>query len=168
MWAASSWGRYWGWDPKEVWSLIAFLGYLAILHVRINRERGRWWAWSIGLILGVALFVIVVPRLSPLTSGKILALAGTAIAMVVFVVSYGRFATALKSVLCFWLIIMTYVGVNYVLGIGLHSYGFGTGAVVRHLFLVGGIDLALVLVCCAIYIVRRRPLPSGAPIAAGA
>ena len=30
MWAASSWGRYWGWDPKEVWSLVAFLAYMAI------------------------------------------------------------------------------------------------------------------------------------------
>ncbi len=34
VWAASSWGRYWGWDPKEVWSLIAFLAYMAILHGR--------------------------------------------------------------------------------------------------------------------------------------
>jgi ABC-type transport system involved in cytochrome c biogenesis permease subunit len=31
MWAASSWGRYWGWDPKEVWSLVAFLAYMTIL-----------------------------------------------------------------------------------------------------------------------------------------
>ena len=37
MWAASSWGRYWGWDPKEVWSLVAFLAYMAILHARAER-----------------------------------------------------------------------------------------------------------------------------------
>ena len=37
MWASSSWGRYWGWDPKEVWSLVAFLAYMAILHARFER-----------------------------------------------------------------------------------------------------------------------------------
>ena len=47
IWAASSWGRYWGWDPKEVWSLVAFLAYMAILHARSDvqiqrlRRRGR-------------------------------------------------------------------------------------------------------------------------------
>ncbi len=40
VWAASSWGRYWGWDPKEVWSLVAFLAYLAILHGRLDRLFG--------------------------------------------------------------------------------------------------------------------------------
>lgn len=39
--AASSWGRYWGWDPKEVWSLIAFLAYMAILHAR-GQQIGRF------------------------------------------------------------------------------------------------------------------------------
>jgi len=34
VWADYSWGRFWGWDPKETWSLIALLGYLAILHAR--------------------------------------------------------------------------------------------------------------------------------------
>ena len=34
LWAAYSWGRFWGWDPKEVWALIALLGYLAVLHAR--------------------------------------------------------------------------------------------------------------------------------------
>lgn len=34
-WAAESWGRFWGWDPKEVWALIALLGYLIILHCRL-------------------------------------------------------------------------------------------------------------------------------------
>ena len=39
VWANASWGRYWGWDSKEVWSLIAFLAYLAILHLRIDRQQ---------------------------------------------------------------------------------------------------------------------------------
>jgi ABC-2 type transport system permease protein len=34
VWASYSWGRFWGWDPKETWALIATLGYLAILHGR--------------------------------------------------------------------------------------------------------------------------------------
>jgi len=35
VWADYSWGRFWGWDPKETWALIADLGYLAILHAKI-------------------------------------------------------------------------------------------------------------------------------------
>ena len=62
---------------------------------------------------------------------------------------------------------MTYVGVNYVLGIGLHSYGFGTGAVVRYLFLVGGIDLALIALCSIVYLARRPSAdPAPAPLPA--
>ena len=34
IWADSAWGRFWGWDPKEVWALIALLVYLAVLHAR--------------------------------------------------------------------------------------------------------------------------------------
>lgn len=35
IWADYSWGRFWGWDPKETWALIADVGFLAILHGRI-------------------------------------------------------------------------------------------------------------------------------------
>lgn len=38
VWADYSWGRFWGWDPKETWSLIAFVIYMAILH-------GRYTSW---------------------------------------------------------------------------------------------------------------------------
>lgn len=34
VWANYSWGRFWGWDPKETWALIALLGYLMVLHGR--------------------------------------------------------------------------------------------------------------------------------------
>jgi cytochrome c-type biogenesis protein CcsB len=34
VWADYSWGRFWGWDPKETWSLIVFCLYMAILHGR--------------------------------------------------------------------------------------------------------------------------------------
>lgn len=35
IWADYSWGRFWGWDPKETWALIADLGFLAIMHARL-------------------------------------------------------------------------------------------------------------------------------------
>jgi ABC-type transport system involved in cytochrome c biogenesis permease subunit len=156
IWAASSWGRYWGWDPKEVWSLIALLGYLAILHVRLDHQRIPWWGYVLGTLLAILLLVIVVPRLAPITGVKILALVGTVLAMAFFVVARGRFATAVKSIVAFWLIVMTYLGVNYVLGIGLHSYGFGTGAMARYMLWAGGIDLALVVLCGVTYVLRRQ------------
>lgn len=34
VWADYSWGRFWGWDPKETWALIADIGFLAILHAK--------------------------------------------------------------------------------------------------------------------------------------
>ncbi|MFO7748864.1 MAG: c-type cytochrome biogenesis protein CcsB [Desulfobacteraceae bacterium] len=37
VWANSAWGRYWGWDPKETWSLITWFVYAALLHVRFMR-----------------------------------------------------------------------------------------------------------------------------------
>lgn len=165
MWAASSWGRYWGWDPKEVWSLVALLGYLTILHVRPGPEPLPRWAYGLGILLTVALLAIIVPKLSPMTTGKGLAIAAMVFGMAVLVLAHGPFAAAAKSIMCFWLIIMTYVGVNYVLGIGLHSYGFGTGAVVRYMFLTGGIELAFVALLSLVYWFRR---PSAALTATAA
>ncbi len=34
IWADYSWGRFWGWDPKETWALIADLGFIVLLHAR--------------------------------------------------------------------------------------------------------------------------------------
>lgn len=34
IWANESWGRYWGWDPKETWALVSIVTYAAILHLR--------------------------------------------------------------------------------------------------------------------------------------
>lgn len=78
VWANASWGRFWGWDPKEVWALIALLGYLAILH-------GRYAGWLRG------------------------------------------FGLAVGSVVAFLLVLMAWYGVNFILGVGLHSYGFSSG-----------------------------------------
>jgi len=43
MWANESWGRYWGWDPKETWALISIMIYAFVLHMRlIPGLRGRY------------------------------------------------------------------------------------------------------------------------------
>ena len=43
MWANESWGRYWGWDPKETWALISIIIYAAVLHLRIVPNlKGKW------------------------------------------------------------------------------------------------------------------------------
>jgi len=91
MWAASSWGRYWGWDPKEVWSLVAFLAYMAILHAKLDR-----------LI--------------------------------------GKFGVAVISIIAFQTILMTYLGVNFVLSTGMHSYGMGDSPVVKWMVIVAVIE----------------------------
>jgi ABC-type transport system involved in cytochrome c biogenesis permease subunit len=110
MWAASSWGRYWGWDPKEVWSLVAFLAYMAILHARAER-----------LI--------------------------------------GSFGVAAWSIVAFQTILMTYLGVNFVLASGLHSYGFGESSVVRWMIAAALAEAAFVAVAWA----KARPPRAAAP-----
>ena len=50
MWANESWGRYWGWDPKETWALVSIMIYAFVLHMRlIPGLRGRYTInlWSI-------------------------------------------------------------------------------------------------------------------------
>jgi cytochrome c-type biogenesis protein CcsB len=43
MWANESWGRYWGWDPKETWALISILVYAFVIHMRfVPGLRGSW------------------------------------------------------------------------------------------------------------------------------
>jgi cytochrome c-type biogenesis protein CcsB len=42
MWADRAWGRYWGWDPKEVWAFITWVAYAAYLHARATAGwRGK-------------------------------------------------------------------------------------------------------------------------------
>ncbi|MGB5172971.1 MAG: cytochrome c biogenesis protein CcsA, partial [Eudoraea sp.] len=43
QWANESWGRYWGWDPKETWALISIMIYAFVLHMRlVPGLRGSW------------------------------------------------------------------------------------------------------------------------------
>jgi cytochrome c-type biogenesis protein CcsB len=96
MWAASSWGRYWGWDPKEVWSLVAFLAYMAILHARVDKVLGK-------------------------------------------------FGVAAISIVAFQTILMTYLGVNFVLSTGKHSYGMGDSPVLTWMVLVALAEVAFLV-----------------------
>lgn len=98
VWANYSWGRFWDWDPKETWALIALLGYLFLLHGRI---AGRW----------------------------------------------GGFGLAIGSLVAFQSILMACYGVNFVLGTGLHSYGFGTGGLP---FVLGFIGFEVAILIAAI------------------
>ncbi|MGF1664469.1 MAG: c-type cytochrome biogenesis protein CcsB, partial [Kineosporiaceae bacterium] len=46
IWAEHAWGRYWGWDPKEVWSLVIWVVYAGYLHARVTAGwGGRRAAW---------------------------------------------------------------------------------------------------------------------------
>ncbi len=55
IWAQYAWGRYWGWDPKETWSLITWVVYAAYLHARATAGwTGRRAAWI--AIAGLLLF----------------------------------------------------------------------------------------------------------------
>ena len=43
QWANESWGRYWGWDPKETWALVSIMIYAFVIHMRIvPGMRSRW------------------------------------------------------------------------------------------------------------------------------
>ncbi|PIE87309.1 MAG: hypothetical protein CSA03_00970 [Bacteroidetes bacterium] len=49
IWANESWGRYWGWDPKETWALVAVLVYAVILHLRyIPGLKGKFLFNAVG------------------------------------------------------------------------------------------------------------------------
>ena len=52
VWANESWGRYWGWDPKETWALITMVVYAVVVHLHLVR---RWYSdWLFNLCSVVA------------------------------------------------------------------------------------------------------------------
>ncbi|MFQ1004366.1 c-type cytochrome biogenesis protein CcsB [Modestobacter sp. SSW1-42] len=57
IWAESAWGRFWGWDPKEVWAFISWALYAAYLHARNTAGwRGAPSAWTNLVALGTLVF----------------------------------------------------------------------------------------------------------------
>jgi len=58
VWAAESWGRYWSWDPKEVWSLISMMVYIFVLHMRlVPGLRGKF-AFNTASLFSIATLIM--------------------------------------------------------------------------------------------------------------
>jgi cytochrome c-type biogenesis protein CcsB len=67
IWAEAAWGRYWGWDPKEVWAFISWVVYAAYLHARatpsVRRTTTAWlalagWLTMLMNLFGVNIFFV--------------------------------------------------------------------------------------------------------------
>jgi len=69
IWAEHAWGRYWGWDPKEVWSFVVWIVYAAYLHARTTRGwSGRRAAYFV--IVGYACVLFNFTGVNLLFNGK--------------------------------------------------------------------------------------------------
>ena len=71
----------------------------------------------------------------------------------------GPFGTAAMSIVAFWTILMTYIGVNFVLTAGLHSYGFGQSSVTTWMAVLA---LAEILFLTAGLVAHNRRRSAGA------
>jgi len=47
IWANESWGRYWGWDPKETWALITIIVYVIVTHIRHVKKWFNYWLFNL-------------------------------------------------------------------------------------------------------------------------
>ncbi len=59
VWANMSWGRYWGWDPKETWALITMLVYAALLHWPLIAPKNNRHSAIIFHVLSIIAFFFV-------------------------------------------------------------------------------------------------------------
>lgn len=50
VWADQSWGRPWGWDPKETFALVTWIVYLIVVHVRIVTPNKAWWTAVLSVV----------------------------------------------------------------------------------------------------------------------
>ena len=53
VWANESWGRYWGWDPKETWALVSVLVYAFILHMRLIPALSGIYTFNLATLVGI-------------------------------------------------------------------------------------------------------------------
>ena len=51
IWANESWGRYWGWDPKETWALITMVVYAVVSHLRLVPRWCNAWSFNFAAVL---------------------------------------------------------------------------------------------------------------------
>jgi cytochrome c-type biogenesis protein CcsB len=69
IWAEHAWGRYWGWDPKEVWAFITWVVYAGYLHARATaRWRGK--AAAVIALIGFATFLFDFIGVNLIASGQ--------------------------------------------------------------------------------------------------
>jgi len=60
IWAHYAWGRFWAWDPKEVWALITWLFYSAYLHFRLSKGwQGKKSSWLAVIGFVIVMFTLV-------------------------------------------------------------------------------------------------------------
>ena len=52
VWANESWGRYWGWDPKETWALVSCIVYAIILHIRLLKSIRYTYYFNVCALFG--------------------------------------------------------------------------------------------------------------------
>lgn len=51
IWANESWGRYWGWDPKETWALITMVVYAIVTHLHLMPFRNKLWLFNLSSVI---------------------------------------------------------------------------------------------------------------------
>ncbi len=58
VWANESWGRYWGWDPKETWALVSILVYAFILHMRLIPALSGIYIFNLATLVGISSIIM--------------------------------------------------------------------------------------------------------------
>ncbi|RUM44990.1 MAG: cytochrome C biogenesis protein [Hydrogenimonas sp.] len=58
VWANESWGRYWGWDPKETWALVTILIYAVVVHLRFIKSMKGIFAFNVASLLAFSSVVM--------------------------------------------------------------------------------------------------------------
>ena len=114
VWADESWGRFWGWDPKEVWALVIILVYLVPLHLK-------------------------------------------------YIGAVGSTGLAAWAVFGFLSVVMSWYGVNFLLGAGLHAYATNSGfadSVSFDQIIVLGLCLVQIVLTITQLILLRRLAPA--------
>lgn len=51
VWANESWGRYWGWDPKETWALITMVVYAIVTHLHLIKRCNTLWLFNVASVI---------------------------------------------------------------------------------------------------------------------
>ncbi len=69
IWANESWGRYWGWDPKEVWALITMVIYAGVLHLHLIKKYNNPWTFNFWATISFASVIMTYFGVNYLLSG---------------------------------------------------------------------------------------------------